>query len=233
MIFGIHPILELLIAKRRPLRVIYTTKPAPKAWEKIVKLLPKQTQIQYVTREALCTMAGNTDHQGVVAMVAPFPIRKKAFDPKKSPSLVLLDGIQDPRNLGAIIRSAYCANVDGIIICRKQGAPLNAVALKSSAGLAEHMEIYEAPSAIAAVQELKKLGYTIYLAALGGKDARTVEYTEPYCLVIGSEGTGISADIRSLGQAVMLAQKTADTSYNASVAAGILLFTIQSLNKKI
>lgn len=232
-IFGVHPILEAIKAKRRPLHTIYTTRPTPKAWNQIQQVLPPRTQIQYVTREALDSMVGTIDHQGVVAAMSAFPIRKKPFDPAKSKFLLLLDGVQDPRNLGAILRSAYCTNVDGVIICKKQGAPLNAVALKSSAGLAEHLEIYEAPSVSAAVQELKQAGYALYLAALGGVDARTVTYQEPLCLVIGSEGTGISGEILKQGQKVMLPQKMADISYNASVAAGILLFSIASASKRI
>jgi 23S rRNA (guanosine2251-2'-O)-methyltransferase len=232
-IFGVHPIIEAIKAKRRPLHVIYTTRPTPKAWGSIERILPPRTQIQYVTREALNTLAGTVDHQGVVAAVSPFPFRKKAFDPAKSKFLLLLDGIQDPRNLGAILRSAFCTNVDGVIICKKQGAPLNGVAIKSSAGLAEHMEIYEAPSATAAVNELKQGGYALYMAALGGVDARTVTYKEPLCLVIGSEGTGISPEVLKQGQKVMLPQKMPDISYNASVAAGILLFSIASASKRI
>lgn len=232
-IYGIHPIIEAIKAKRRPLHTIYTTRPTPKAWSQIQPLLPARTQIQYVSRAALDTMVGTIDHQGVVAAVGQLPIRKKPFEATKSKFLLLLDGVQDPRNLGAILRSAYCTNVDGVILCKKNGAPLNAVAMKSSAGLAEHLEIYEATSVGAAVQELKQAGYALYLAALGGVDARTVTYQEPLCLVIGSEGTGISGDILKQGQKVMLPQKVADISYNASVAAGILLFHIASASKRI
>lgn len=233
ILFGIHPLVELLKAKRRPVKVLYTTKPVPQAFGTIAKLLPKHVPIEYVSRERLTALAGTNDHQSVVAIVGDFPFRKKAFDPQRAPSLLLLDGMQDPRNLGALIRSAYCAAIDGVIITKKQGAPLNAVAIKASAGLAEHMEIMQAPTALAAVTELKKAGYHIYLAALGGVDARTVHFQEPLCLVIGSEGSGISPEIRTSGQAIMLAQRTADISYNASVAGGILLFMISSVNKKI
>ena len=78
---------------------------------------------------------------------------------KRARFLILLDNVQDPRNLGAILRSSYCTGVDGVILCGKSSAPLNAAALKSSAGLAEHLDILEAPTAQAAVQELKKAGY--------------------------------------------------------------------------
>jgi len=226
LVFGIHPIIELLKAKRRKLITLYTTKPTPKAFDQIAKLLPKTVNIQYVARDVLHKLAGTTDHQGVIAWTTPLPFMNKFFEPSKQPFLVLLDGIQDPRNVGGIIRSAYCTNASGIIMVRKRGAPLNAVAFKSSAGLAEYLPFYEAPSAAAAVELLKKAGYAIYLAALGGQDALKTEYKTPLCLVIGNEAIGISPEILKSGTKVMLAQKDPEISYNASVAAGILLFTI-------
>lgn len=233
IIYGIHPVLELLRAKRRKIITIYTTKPYPKAWDSIAKLLSKETQLQVVSRDVLQRMAQTTDHQSVVALVQPFVIRKKFFDPTKSPFLLLLDSVQDTRNLGAILRSASCTGVDGVIICGRQSAPINAAVLKSSAGLAEHLEIYEAPTALAAVQELKKAGYEIYLATLGGEDATAVTYKQPLCLVIGNESTGIARNLFPFGMQVRLPQRTNDISYNASVAAGILLFLIAHASKKI
>ncbi len=233
LIFGIHPIIELLKAKKRPLIALYTTKPVPKSWDQIEKLLPKQATINYVTRDALARMAGTTDHQGVVGFAGLLPIRKKFFEPSRQKFLIMIDGVQDTRNLGAILRSAYCTGVDGVIITQKNSAPLNASALKASAGLAEHLEIYESPSASAAVIELKKAGYSIYLAALGGENALQISYQEPLCIVIGNEATGISREILNSGQKVMLPQRTPDISYNASVAAGILLFLIGTSIKKI
>ncbi len=227
LIFGIHPILELLKAKKRKLVVIYTTKLTPKGFQDIERLLPKSVPIQYVEREVLHKLAGTTDHQGVVAYATPLVIRKKFFDPAREKFLLMLDGIQDVRNLGAIIRSAYCTGVDGIIMIKKHGAPLNASAFKASAGLAEHVELYNAPSASAAAQELKKAGYNLYLAVVEkGTNATQVQYEKPLCLVIGSEALGISKEILSSGTRITLPQRTPDISYNASVAAGILLFLI-------
>jgi 23S rRNA (guanosine2251-2'-O)-methyltransferase len=226
LVFGIHPLLELLKAKRRSLITLYTTKPTPKGWHLIAPLLPPKVPVTYVTRDVLTKMADTTDHQGFVAWAAPFIWRKQFFDPNKHPSLLLLDRIQDPRNLGAILRSAYCTNVSGIIICKKGGTSLTPTALKSSAGLAEHLELYETPTAAIAINLLKKAGYVIYLATLEGTNATTVSFTHPSCLVIGNEGTGISEDILSTGLKVTLPQRNRDISYNASVAAGILLFLI-------
>lgn len=234
IVFGIHPILELLKAKKRKIFTIYTTKPQPKIWHQIVQVLPKYVNIQYVEREKLNSLAGTTDHQGIVALTSPFQIRKKFFDPSREKFLIMLDGIQDPRNLGAILRSAYCTGVNGVILTQKGASPITPTALKSSAGLAEHLEIYISPSSKSAVQELKNSGYNIYLSILEeSKSALEVKFNLPLCIVIGSEGVGISKDILNSGQHIILPQKTSDISYNASVAAGILLFMVATQNKII
>ncbi|MCL4361594.1 RNA methyltransferase [Candidatus Dependentiae bacterium] len=233
IVYGVHPIIELLKAGKRKIYTLYTTKPEPKAFAEIAPLLKPHTQIQYVKKEVLDKMVGNTDHQSLVGVTSPFVFRSKFFDSKQSPFLVMLDSIQDARNLGAIIRSSYCTGADGLIICQRGAAPLNAAAIKASAGLAEHSQIYQAPSASAAVEELKKAGYNIYLAALGGEDVTKVEFKKPLCIVIGNEGQGISKSILNSGQKVMLPQLRPDISYNASVAAGILLFLAAHQQGKI
>ena len=234
IVFGIHPILELLKAKRRKIATIYTTRNPPKAWLAIARLLPKYINIQHVDRAVLDKLTGTTDHQNVVAWATPLVIRKKFFSPDKQKFLVMLDGIQDPRNLGAIIRSAYCTGVDGIIIPSKKSAPLNATAIKSSAGLLEHMDIYIASSAPAAMLELKKARYNVYVSTLEkAQDATQVSYELPCCMVIGSEATGVTRSIIKDGIAIKLPQRTPDISYNASVAAGLLLFLVGSQNKII
>jgi 23S rRNA (guanosine2251-2'-O)-methyltransferase len=227
IVYGIHPIRELLKAKQRKIVSIYTTRKPPREWSSIHKLLPKYINIQYVDKATLDKLAGTTDHQSVVAWAAPFIMRKKFFDPSKQPFIVMLDGIQDPRNVGAIMRSAYCTGADGIILTTKKSSPLNATVYKSSAGLAEHLDVYSAPSAQAAILELKNAGYTIYISTLEkAKNAHEVEYKLPCCIVIGSEGTGVTKSIIKDGITIKLPQRTPDISYNASVAAGILLFLV-------
>ncbi len=234
LIYGIHPVVEVLKAKRRKIISIYTTKPVPKQWREIEKEMPKYPiPIQYVSRDVLANMAGTTDHQGVVAWVQLFPFRKKAFEPEKQPFVIMLDSIKDPRNLGAILRSAYCTGASGVIMTTRNSAPLNAVAIKSSAGLAEHLEIQQVSSAQEGLQMLSQLKYGIYLAMLNGKDATKQSYETPLCIVIGNEAIGISKSLSKFGTPITLPQKTADVSYNASVAAGILLFMIGTKHQLI
>jgi 23S rRNA (guanosine2251-2'-O)-methyltransferase len=226
IVFGVHPIIELLKAKRRFIQAIYTTKDKPKSWDKILQLLSKNTQIQYVPRAVLDRLAQTTDHQGIVAYANKFQFRSKPFDPSKHKFLILLDGIQDPRNLGAIIRSAYCVGADGVIISQKNSSYLTPSALKASSGLAEYMEIQLTPTALVSILELKKSGYSIYLTTFDGENASKIQYKEPLCLVIGSEGKGVSSDTLKSGNKITIPQVKSDISYNASVAAGILLFLI-------
>jgi 23S rRNA (guanosine2251-2'-O)-methyltransferase len=146
---------------------------------------------------------------------------------------LLLDGIQDPRNLGAILRSAHCTNVDGVILVKKNAAPLTATALKASAGLAEYLDIMIANSVEEAVILLKKSGYNLYLATFDGQNALACNYAMPLCVVIGSEGLGISRSIMHEGTKITLPQKSSDISYNASVAASLLTFLISTRFQKI
>ena len=231
LIFGMHPVREVLRAKRRKIRAIYTTKPEPKNWGTISKLLPSGSKcaIQYVKRAILDKMAGDNEHQSVIAWVSDPIVRKKFFDPEKQKFILMLDGVQDTHNLGAILRSAYCTGVEGVILCQKGSAGLTASALKASAGLAEHLEIFLAPTPRIALKQAVDAGYSVCLAVVkGGEDATKVDYDAPLCLVIGNEAVGISKDLLGKGKKICIPQREQNISYNASVAAGILLFLIGS-----
>ena len=233
-VYGVHAVLELLSAKRRKVGVVYTTKKPIKSWNQIKRLIPDYVEVSFVSRDALANMAGTSDHQGIVAYVAPFPFTKKQFHPDKQQFILVLDGVCDVRNVGAIVRSAYCAGVDGIVLIQKGGAPLNAAAIKASAGLIEHAQIYVAMSIQSALLELSKNGYNIYLATLGkGENASQVAFKEPVALVVGSEETGINKSVLKHGTRVLLPQRRSDISYNVSVATGILVFLIGTQLKKI
>ena len=231
LVYGVNPVVELIAAKKRRMVTLYTTEKMPAKIKSLISSKKlERTNLYTVTKERLTKIAGTSDHQGVVGLATPFIIRKKPFDIDKQKCVILLDGIQDPRNVGAILRSAYCAGFDAAIIPQRMSCPLNAVVLKSSAGLAEHIEIYQPPSQIYAVQELKKQGYNFYLGVLSdkSKDATIVDYKKSLCLVVGSEGFGVSKSILNCGVNIKIPQKLSDISYNASVAAGILMFLISS-----
>jgi 23S rRNA (guanosine2251-2'-O)-methyltransferase len=234
IIYGIHPIIEVLKAKKRLITSIYTIKPLPQGWDKIKTHLPKRSpQIQYVSKQVIDKMTGSMDHNNILALVTPFKYSSKVFNPQTKPFILMLDGVQDVRNLGAILRSAYCTGIDGVVLCKKGSSVLTAASFKASAGLAEHLDIYVAPSAAYAAQELKAAGYNLYMAVLDGKNAIEVEFKKPFCLIIGNEAMGIGKNIQSLGEKITLPQRTADISYNASVAAGILMFLAATKTKSV
>jgi 23S rRNA (guanosine2251-2'-O)-methyltransferase len=171
-------------------------------------------------------MSEGAKHSGIVAWFSPLPIRSKPFSPETHPIITVLDGVQDVQNLGAILRSAYCTGVNGIVIPQRNAAPLTGAAHRASAGLAEHLDIWRVSALPEAVSALQDAGYNIYLAVVnGGIDVTTMAFQRPTCLVIGSEEKGISPEVRKRGTLISLPQAEENISYNASVAAGILMFT--------
>jgi len=234
VIYGVHPVLELLQSKRLKIGAIYTLKNPIKSWSTIAKLIPSHIQVSMVTRETLDNVAGTKDHQGVLAFVGDFPFSKDMFTPDKQKFVLLLDEVQDVRNLGAILRSAYCTGVDGVVLVRGNAASLTPAAIKSSAGLALHLPIHIAASMKHAVTELKKSGYFVYCATLdGSQSVATIQFQEPAVLIIGNEEVGISPEVAKMGTKILLPQRRPDISYNASVAAGILMYSMGLQLKKI
>jgi len=233
-IYGVHPITELLKSKRIKIGAIYALKNPIKSWNSISKLIPSHIPVSMVTRETLDKVSGTKDHQGVLAFVAEFPFSKTMFTPEKQQFVVILDGIQDVRNLGAILRSAYCTGVDGVVLVRSNAASLTATAFKASAGLAVHMPIHLASSVKSAIVEMKRSGYNIYCATLGGNESvANFQFKDPAVLVVGNEEFGIANDVARMGTRILLPQRRPDISYNASVAAGILMYSIGLQLKKI
>lgn len=231
MLYGVHPIAECIRAGKRKIYAIYMTKPEPKGWDRIKKLFTKFTPpIQYVSRDALTRMAQSTDHMGIIAYVDPYEYESKPLTASTKQRILLLDGVQDVHNLGAILRSAYCTNFDAVLVS-KGCARMTAGVFKASAGLAEHVPVYLISSLAHTVGELKKMGYTVYMTvADGGESALNVSFKAPLCVVIGSEEQGITAAVRAQGVQVTLPQRDT-SSYNASVAAGIFLFIAAFANE--
>ena len=173
-------------------------------------------------------------HQGVIAVTAAREycsvddILALARAKNEDPLVVVCDGLEDPRNLGAVIRCAECAGAHGVIIPRHHSAGITSAADKASAGAAEHMLIARVPNLTAALQDLKKAGLWVYGAeANGDSPLWKTDMKGPVCLVIGSEGQGLSRLVRENCDFIMTIPMAGRVnSLNASVAAAILLYEI-------
>ena len=185
-------------------------------------------------RRRLDAMSATGSHQGVVAVAAAREyctledILASAEKLGEDPFVVVCDGIEDPRNLGAIIRCAECAGAHGVVIPKRRSAGLTAAADKASAGAAEHMPVARVPNLPAALEQMKKRGLWIYGAEAGGESPlwRT-DMKGPICLVIGSEGAGMGRLTREKCDFVMsIPLRGKVNSLNASAAAAVLLYEI-------
>lgn len=171
------------------------------------------------------------NHQGICAYTPGVEycevedMLKLAKEKGEDPFIILLDGIEDPHNLGSIIRSAECAGAHGVIIGKRRSASLTAAAVKSSAGAAEYMPIAKVVNLGAALDSLKKAGLWAAGADMGGKAMYSLPLTGPLVLVIGSEGEGISRLIKEKCDFIVSIPMGGHIdSLNAGVAAGILMF---------
>ncbi len=183
-------------------------------------------------RRKLDAMSQTHAHQGVVALAAvrEYCTVQDILDVAKArqedPFVVVCDEISDPQNLGAILRTAECAGVHGVIIPKRRSAGLTAVVGKASAGAAEHIAVARVPNITAALKELKAAGLWVYGTAAGGENQLwKTDLRGPICLVIGSEGDGMSRLVEeNCDFLVSIPMKGKLNSLNASAAAAVLLY---------
>lgn len=183
-------------------------------------------------RRKLDAMSQTHAHQGVVALAAvrEYCTVQDILDVAKArqeePFVVVCDEISDPQNLGAILRTAECAGVHGVIIPKRRSAGLTAVVGKASAGAAEHIAVARVPNITAALKELKAAGLWVYGTAAGGENQLwKTDLRGPVCLVIGSEGDGMSRLVEeNCDFLVSIPMKGKLNSLNASAAAAVLLY---------
>lgn len=193
----------------------------------------QNTIIQFVTKERLSQLAQNRSHQGVVAFAAAYEyaevseILEKAEEKGEAPFLILLDGIEDPHNLGAIIRTANLAGAHGVIIPKRRAVGLTATVAKTSAGAIYHTPVAKVTNMAAAIQELKEKGIWFVCADMGGTPMYDLNLTGPIGLVIGNEGEGVSRLVKEKCDMVASIPMNGDIdSLNASVATGVLAYEI-------
>lgn len=189
--------------------------------------------IQYVTKERLDNMSQTGKHQGVMAYAAAYEyaqvedILKAARDKNEPPFIFLLDEIEDPHNLGAIIRTANLCGAHGVIIPKRRAAGLTATVLKASAGALNYTPVAKVTNIAATIEDLKKEGIWFVCGDMGGEVMYHLNLTGAIGLVIGNEGNGVSRLVREKCDMVASIPMKGDIdSLNASVAAGVLAFEI-------
>ena len=196
------------------------------------------TLVKYVTKERLDQLSETGKHQGVIAYAAAYEyaevddILEGARKKGEPPFIFLLDNIEDPHNLGAVMRSALLCGAHGIVIPKRGGASVTPTVIKSSAGAAERLPVARVANIGETIRRLKEQGVFVYCADMDGVSLRKNNLTGPIALVLGSEGSGVSQLVKKLCDGVvrldMAAPGTGVDSYNVSVAAGIILYEIQS-----
>ena len=206
----------------------------------IAKCRDKGILIKEVSPQKLDFMCNNQSHQGVAVIIASHEycsvddILNNAKQKGRAPFIIICDEIEDPHNLGAIIRTAEASSVDGIIIPKRRSASLNATVAKSASGALEYMKVARVTNLVNEIEYLKKQGVWIFGADMGNSNWTDLDFTGPTALVIGNEGKGIGKLVADhCDQIVSLPMLGQINSLNASVAAGVLMYeVVRQRNKK-
>lgn len=193
----------------------------------------KDTIINYVSKERLDQLSETHAHQGVIAQVAAYEystvedILAKAEEKGEPPFLILLDNVEDPHNLGAIIRTANLAGAHGVIIPKRRAVGLTSTVAKTSAGAINYTPVAKVTNLVRTMEELKQKGIWFVCADMGGESMYRMNLTGPIGLVIGNEGEGVSRLVRKACDfTASIPMKGDIDSLNASVAAGVLAYEI-------
>ena len=193
----------------------------------------KDTIINYVSKERLDQLSETHAHQGVIAQVAAYEystvedILAKAEEKGEPPFLILLDNVEDPHNLGAIIRTANLAGAHGVIIPKRRAVGLTSTVAKTSAGAINYTPVTKVTNLVRTMEELKQKGIWFVCADMGGESMYRMNLTGPIGLVIGNEGEGVSRLVREACDfTASIPMKGDIDSLNASVAAGVLAYEI-------
>ena len=191
------------------------------------------TIINYVDKERLDRMSHTGHHQGVIANAAAYEyaevsdILDAAREKNEPPFIVILDGIEDPHNLGAIIRTANLAGAHGVIIPKRRAVGLTATVAKTSAGALNYTPVAKVTNIAVTIEELKKEGLWFVCADMGGETMYKLNLKGPIGLVIGNEGEGVSRLVKEKCDMIASIPMKGDIdSLNASVAAGVLAYEI-------
>ena len=228
MVYGINAVSEAMKA-RRVVRLIHERGAGPRVDALVARAQELRIVTETLDRRALEKVTRGGVHQGVAADVQPlaaYTVEELVRETDVPPLLVVLDSIEDPQNVGAIVRSVDASGATGIIRQARHAAPLDGAAAKASAGAVNHVRVATVVNIARAIEELKELNvWTIGLDADASESYDQVDYTLPTAFVVGAEGTGMRRLVReTCDRVVSIPMAGAIGSLNVSVSAGIALF---------
>ena len=232
LVAGRNAVMEVLKGNRSVNRLLVANGSSEGSMREIIALAKeKGINIQFYDRSKLDAMAPGIRHQGVLAQVPPVQyaeledILQIARDRNEPPFIVLLDELEDPHNLGAILRTADAAGVHGVLIPKHRSCPLSATVAKTSAGAVEHVPVARIGNMVQTIKKLKKEGLWVAAADMDGTDYYDTDLTGSLLLVIGSEGQGVGRLIKEQCDFVVRIPMVGKiNSLNASVAGSILMY---------
>ncbi len=227
LIYGLRSVVEALRSKRRE---VYEVLDSVGDEEVASEAATRSTRLRRVRRERVEELVPGAVHQGVVARVGPYPYSGlEEILATPDPLAVVLDGVTDPRNLGAVLRAADGAGASGVVVPKDRAAGVTPAAVKASAGASEHVRVARETNLRRALERMKEAGVWTY-AAEDRTSAQAKAYTDlnlsgPVALVLGSEGRGIRRLVREgCDGTVSIPMRGVVSSLNISVAAAVLLF---------
>jgi 23S rRNA (guanosine2251-2'-O)-methyltransferase len=232
---GVHPVAEALRAGRPFDRIMVARGAGGARIQEIVELARKAgTPVRFEERGALDRLSGTAAHQGVVALGAATAYADIDTVAEGAQLLVILDGVEDPHNLGAIVRTAHAAGANAVVIPERRAAGLTDTVAKAAAGALEHLPVARVVNVNRTLEDLKRRGFWIYgVDERGTEDYNRVAWAEPSVIVLGAEGKGLHQQVRQHCDAlVRIPMAGKISSLNVSVAAGIVLFAWKAHARK-
>lgn len=240
MVAGRNAVMEALKGSRSVNKLMIANGSTEGSIKEIIAVAKeKGVNTQYWDRSKLDSIARGIRHQGVLAQVAPVQyaeledILQVAKDRNEPPFIVLLDELEDPHNLGAILRTADAAGVHGVLIPKHRSCPLSATVAKTSAGAVEHVPVARVGNLVQTIKKLKQEGLWVAAADMDGKDYYDTDLTGPLLLIIGSEGQGVGRLVKEQCDFVVRIPMVGKiNSLNASVAGSILMYEAMKQRRK-
>jgi 23S rRNA (guanosine2251-2'-O)-methyltransferase len=234
VLIGIHPVVEALRAKRPLERILIARGLAGPRIQEVVNLARESgTPVRFEDRGALDRLSSVKAHQGVLALGAAKKYAELDDVAPHSKLLVVLDGVEDPHNLGAIIRTAHAAGAGAVIIPERRAAGLTDVVAKAAAGALEHLPVVRAGNINNTLRSLKEMGYFVYGLDERGETAYdAVRWAGNCAIVMGAEGHGLHELVKkNCDMLLRIPMAGSIASLNVSVATGVVLFSWLSQNR--